>query len=94
MRKLIHLTLSPASRLARLMVGEKRLACDPVASDDSHAHLPVFVELASTRREGPWAIMAHLEGNYPEHPLTPKNLCNAPRCCVGSTGPWVRFTIW
>jgi glutathione S-transferase len=72
MRKLIHLTLSPASRLARLMVGEKRLACDPVASDDSHAHLPVFVEHDGTRCEGLWAIVDHLEGNYPEHPLTPE----------------------
>ena len=30
MRRLIHLTLSPPSRLARLMLGEKRLAFDPV----------------------------------------------------------------
>src|SRR6185295_10606055 len=73
MRKLIHLTLSPASRLVRLMVGEKRLACDPVASDDSHAHLPVFVELDGTQCTGVWAIVDHLEGNYPEHPLTPED---------------------
>jgi glutathione S-transferase len=73
MRKLIHLTLSPASRLARLMVGEKRLSCDPVASDDPQAHVPVFIELDGTRSEGLWAIVDHLEGNYPEYPLTPED---------------------
>jgi glutathione S-transferase len=73
MRKLIHLTLSPASRLARLMIGEKRLACDPLQSDDPATHLPVFVELDGSRSEGLWAIVDHLEGNYPEHPLTPED---------------------
>lgn len=73
MRKLIHLTLSPASRLARLMVAEKRLSCDPVMSEDPNAHLPVFVELDGTKREGLWAIVDHLEGNYPEHPLAPED---------------------
>src|SRR5476651_1559803 len=73
MRKLIHLTLSPASRLARLMAGEKRLACDSITSDDPHAHLPIFVELDGTRCEGLWAIVDHLEGDYPEYPLTPQD---------------------
>jgi glutathione S-transferase len=73
MRKLIHLTLSPASRLARLMAGEKRLACDSIASDDPYAHLPIFVELDGTRCEGLWAIVDHLEGDYPEYPLTPQD---------------------
>ena len=72
MRKLIHLTLAPASRLARLMVGEKRLACDPVVSDDPNCHLPIFLELDGSRCEGLWAIVDHLEGTYPEHPLTPE----------------------
>ncbi len=49
MRKLIHLTLSPPSRLARLLVAEKRLACDPVAAEDAQAHLPVFTDLDGTR---------------------------------------------
>jgi glutathione S-transferase len=52
------------------MVGEKRLAYDPITSDDAGAHLPVFVELDGARSEGLWAIVDHLEGNYPEHPLT------------------------
>lgn len=55
------------------MIGEKRLSCDPVVSDDANAHLPVFVELDGTRREGLWAIVDHLEGTYPEHPLTPED---------------------
>lgn len=73
MRKLIHLTLSPASRLARLMVGEKRLTCDPKLSDDPLAHLPTFVEMDGTEVTGLWAIMDHLEGNYADHPLVPED---------------------
>ncbi len=73
MRKLIHLTLSPASRLARLMIGEKRLACDPVTPEDAQAHLPVFVELDGTQVTGLWALVDHLEGSYPDHPLTPED---------------------
>jgi len=73
MRKLIHLTLSPASRLVRLMIGEKRLSCDPVQSDDPAAHLPVFIELDGSRTEGLWAIVDHLEGTYHDHPLTPED---------------------
>lgn len=73
MRKLIHLTLSPASRLARLLVGEKRLTCDPVLSDEAHAHLPVFVDLDGATATGLWAIVDHLEGAYPEHPAMPED---------------------
>jgi glutathione S-transferase len=71
MRKLIHLTLSPASRLARLLVGEKRLACDPSLAEDSQVHLPLFIDLDGTNVRGLWAIVDHLEGNYPDNPLTP-----------------------
>ena len=71
MRKLIHLTLSPASRLARLLVGEKRLACDPVQPEDVLAHLPCFIDLDGTRVTGLWAIVDHLEGTYPDQPLMP-----------------------
>jgi glutathione S-transferase len=73
MRKLIHLTLSPVSRLARLLVGEKRLACDPVLSDDAHAHLPVFVDLDGAQAVGLWAIIDRLEGGYPDYPLMPED---------------------
>jgi glutathione S-transferase len=71
MRKLIHLTLSPPSRVARLMLGEKRLAFDPVQSDDAQAHLPVFTDLDGTRCEGLWAVIDHLEGTYPDRALVP-----------------------
>ncbi|MBU6298414.1 MAG: glutathione S-transferase family protein [Alphaproteobacteria bacterium] len=73
MRRLIHLVFSPTSRLARLMLGEKRLAVDPQAADDATAHLPVFVDLDGTRCEGLWAIVDHLEGAYPENPLVPED---------------------
>ena len=73
MRKLIHLTLSPASRLARLLVAEKRLACDPVLAEDAMAHLPVFIELDGTTATGLWAIVDLLEGGYPDNPLMPED---------------------
>lgn len=72
MRRLVHLVFSPASRLVRLMLGEKRLVCDPQAAEDASAHLPVFIDLDGTRCEGLWAIVDHLEGTYPEHPLIPE----------------------
>jgi glutathione S-transferase len=71
MRRLTHLMLSPSCRLARLMVGEKRVACDPVITDDSRQTMPVFVDLDGTRAEGVWAILDHLEHHYPDHPLAP-----------------------
>ena len=71
MRRLIHLMLSPSCRLARLMVAEKRVACDPVQADDARNPMPVFVEMDGTRCEGVWAILDHLESNYPDHPLAP-----------------------
>jgi glutathione S-transferase len=71
MRRLIHLVLSPASRLVRLMLGEKRIACDLVAAEDPCAHLPVFIELDRTALTGLWAIVDHLENEHPEHPLLP-----------------------
>jgi glutathione S-transferase len=73
MRRLIHLTLSPASRVARLILGEKRLSFDPVAAEDAQAHLPVFIDLDGTRAEGLWAVIDHLEGSYPHAPLVPED---------------------
>jgi glutathione S-transferase len=71
MRRLTHLVLAPSSRFARLLVAEKRLACDPFAAEDALAHLPVLTELDGSRYEGVWAIVDHLEGTYPDHPMTP-----------------------
>jgi glutathione S-transferase len=73
MRRLTHLVFSPASRLARLMLGEKRLVVDPQTAEDATAHLPILIELDGSRCEGLWAIVDHLEGAYPEHPLIPEN---------------------
>ena len=61
MRRLIHLMLSPSCRLARLMVGEKRVACDPVMAEDPKQAMPVFVDLDGTQAQGVWAILDHLE---------------------------------
>ena len=73
MRRLIHLLLAPSSRLARLVIGEKRLACDLVTPEDTSLHLPVFVELDGMRCEGLWAIIDHVEGTYDQPPLTPED---------------------
>ena len=73
MRRLIHLTLSPSCRLARLIVAEKRVACDPVQAEDARNPMPIFVDMDGTRCEGVWAILDHLEGHYPDHPLAPED---------------------
>src|ERR1700748_2402065 len=73
MRRLIHLMLSPSCRLARLMVAEKRVACDPVQAEDGRSFMPVLIDQDGTRGEGVWAILDHLEGHYPDHPLAPED---------------------
>jgi glutathione S-transferase len=73
MRRLIHLMLSPTGRLARLVVAEKHIACDNVAAEDARNPMPVFTDMDGSRAEGLWAIIDHLEGNYPDHPLTPED---------------------
>jgi glutathione S-transferase len=73
MRRLVHIMLSPSCRVARLALGEKRLACDLVAADDPLEHLPVFVDIDGTMITGLWAIIDHLEGGHLEHPLVPEN---------------------
>ena len=73
MRRLVQLLLSPPSRFARLLIAEKRLTCDPVAPEDPMAHLPIFIEMDGTRVEGLWAIVDHLEGNYPDNPMVPED---------------------
>ena len=72
MRRLVQLLLSPPSRFARLLIAEKRLSCDCVAPEDVAEHLPLFIDLDGTRHQGLWAIVDHLEGTYPERPLTPE----------------------
>jgi glutathione S-transferase len=72
MRRLVHLLLSPPSRFARLLIAEKRLTFDPLPAEDPSAQLPMFVDLDGARAVGLWAIVDHLEGGYPEHPLTPE----------------------
>lgn len=86
MRRLIHLVFQPASRLVRLMLGEKRLVADPYMADDPQAHLPVFVDLDGTAVTGLWAILDHLEGNYPEIPLVPED--------AGERGEALRWLDW
>jgi len=72
MRRLVHLVFQPASRLVRLMAGEKRLVIDPHQAEDAHAHMPVFTDLDGAECFGLWAIVDHLEGAYPEVPLVPE----------------------
>jgi glutathione S-transferase len=71
MRRLTHLVLSPTSRLVRLMLGEKRIACDFPHAEDPLAHLPIFRELDGTVVVGLWAIIDHLENEHPERALLP-----------------------
>jgi len=73
MRRLIQYVLSPPSRFARLLIAEKRLSCDCVAAEDPAEHLPVFIDLDGRRCAGLWAIVDHLEGAYPDHPLVPED---------------------
>jgi glutathione S-transferase len=80
MRRLIHLMLSPSCRLARLVVAEKRVACDPVLAEDARNPMPVLVDLDGTRAEGVWAIVDHLESNYPDHPLAPEDAGQRREC--------------
>ena len=80
MRRLIHLMLSPSCRLARLIVGEKRVSCDPVLAEDARNPMPVFIDLDGTRAEGVWAIVDHMEANYPDYPLAPEDAAQRRDC--------------
>ncbi len=72
MRRLVHLLLSPPSRFARLLIAEKRLTCDPVAPEELSEHLPLFIDQDGAVARGLWAIVDHLEGNYPDYPMAPQ----------------------
>ena len=73
MRRLTHLVFQPASRLVRLVLGEKRLVIDPQTAEDFQAQMPVFEDLDGTVCTGLWAILDHVEGNYPDNPLIPED---------------------
>ncbi len=92
MRRLIHLMLSPSCRLARLMVAEKRVACDPAHAEDARNPMPVFIDMDGTRAEGLWAIVDHLESHYPERPLAPEDPAERAIPCAGWIGRWGPFT--
>jgi glutathione S-transferase len=73
MRRLVHLLLAPSSRLARLLIAEKRLTCDPVSPGELSEHLPLFTDQDGSRAQGLWAIVDHLEGTYPDYPMAPED---------------------
>ena len=73
MRRLIHLLMSPPCRLVRLALGEKRLVFNVEATPDPSVHLPVLIDPDGTSVTGIWAIIDHLEGLHPEHPLVPED---------------------
>jgi glutathione S-transferase len=73
MRRLTHILMSPSCRLARLVIGEKRLALDLVAPPDPFVHLPVFTDLNGTSVTGLWAIIDHIETEYGDQPLLPED---------------------
>jgi len=60
MRRLIHLTLSPASRIARLVLGEKRLTFDPAGADDPHGVLNVALTRLHAELGDDTVLMADL----------------------------------
>ena len=54
MRRLIHLILSPSCRLARLAVGEKRVACDPVIAEDARQKIAALPEVREAKVHIVW----------------------------------------
>lgn len=73
MRRLTHLVFQPASRLVRLVLGEKRLVHDLVAAEEFHAHHPIFEDDDGSVCIGLWAVLDQVEGNYQEYPLVPED---------------------
>jgi glutathione S-transferase len=71
MRRLFHLLMSPPCRLVRLALGEKKIPFELAAPDDPLAHVPAFADLDGTIATGLWAVIDHLESEYPEPPLVP-----------------------
>jgi glutathione S-transferase len=73
MRRLVHLLMSPACRLVRLALMEKRVPIELAAADNPLAHLPVLMDIDTPPITGLWAIIDHLEGVYPEPSLFPED---------------------
>lgn len=71
MRRLFHLVMSPPCRLVRLILGEKHITYDLALADDPLAHIPWFADLDGTVATGLWAIIDHIENEYPEPQLIP-----------------------
>lgn len=88
MRRLSHLVFQPASRLVRLLLGEKRLTVDPQVPEEFHAHTPVFIDLDGTTCVGLWAILDHVEGNYPDSPMVPEDAAER-----GEALRWLDWTL-
>ena len=63
--------MSPSCRLVRLILGEKHVAYDLTPPQDASAHLPVFADLDGTVVTGLWAVIDHIENEYPEPALIP-----------------------
>jgi len=96
MRRLTHYLLSPSSRFARLLVAEKRLACDLAVPEEGATHLPIFVDMDGTKVQGLWAIVDHLEGTYTDQPLMPEDAApraEALRLLDWSMGPFLDTVV-
>jgi glutathione S-transferase len=59
-----------------------------VLAEDLKQSMPVFVDMDGTRAEGLWAILDHLEHNYPDYPLAPADDA-ARRACLR----WVDWAL-
>ena len=92
MRRLIHLMLSPSCRLARLMVAEKRVACDPVHGRGCPSN-PCRCSWTWTA-PGPkacgrsWIIWKAIIPIIPWRPADDAGAAPVP--CAGWIGRWVR----
>jgi glutathione S-transferase len=73
MRRLSHILMSPACRLARIALGEKRLSFNSELATDAMLHLPILTEEDGTTVTGMWAIIDHLEGLQSDPSLFPED---------------------
>ena len=74
MHRLVHLLMSPPSRLVRLAASEKRIALDLAQPEDPLSHLPVLFDSQGRAITGLWAIVDYLEGMHPDDPLLPDDI--------------------